>query len=101
MGLCASPICSSCVTYSRRSSAGEGGDHKVSPYLGTVAVFGHSVYAASVAMLIAQALRLKKEHTSTIATLMHGESEAFIVTPGGAGLGMLVLAASPAQRAAC
>ena len=85
----------------KTQSAGEGGDHKVSPYLGTVAVFGHSVYAASVAMLIAQALRLKKEHTSTIATLMHGESEAFIVTPGGAGLGMLVLAASPAQRAAC
>ena len=67
-------------------SAGKGGDGKVSPYLGTVAVFGHSVYSASVAMLIAQALRLKKEHTSTIASMVQGESEAFIVTPAGAGI---------------
>lgn len=81
----------------RLQSAGEGSDLKATPYLGTVVVYGHSVYSSAVAMLIAQAIRLKKEHTSTIATMVHGECEALLVTAAGAGYCNLDPATLPAQ----
>ena len=34
--------------------------------------------------------RLKKEHTSTIATMVHGEAEAILVTAAGAGIDMYI-----------
>ena len=54
-------------------------------YLGSVAIYGHSVFSAAVAMLVSQALRLSREHTNTIATMMHGECEGMLVTPHGTG----------------
>eukprot|EP00285_Hemiselmis_virescens_P016562 CAMPEP_0173398034 /NCGR_PEP_ID=MMETSP1356-20130122/40307_1 /TAXON_ID=77927 ORGANISM="Hemiselmis virescens, Strain PCC157" /NCGR_SAMPLE_ID=MMETSP1356 /ASSEMBLY_ACC=CAM_ASM_000847 /LENGTH=528 /DNA_ID=CAMNT_0014357443 /DNA_START=144 /DNA_END=1730 /DNA_ORIENTATION=+ len=62
----------------RRTGGGSG-------YLGTVSVYGHAVYSASMAMLVAQALKLPKEDLDLVARCNHGEAEGILVTARGTG----------------
>lgn len=54
-------------------------------HLGSVVVFGHGVFGAATALLLAQALRLPRPDTTLLAQALQGEADGLIVSASGTG----------------